>query len=334
MHRFERSTDERTAATAFRLPKAAGLAAILILPATASFSAAQTAPDATSAPAVSAASTAVPVNPIGANLNISPKRLSFDRTQRTASVYIFNQGTAPATFDIALIDRVMLPDGRITPLDEAMGEAGTKAIADRVHSAKPMLLTSPRRVTLAPGKGQTIRVRAAPGQDLSEAEYRTHLTVTTVPPRDLGYSAEQAAEAKPEELKFLVSSVFGLSIPVIVRLNDIDVAARIDNPRFSMAPASADGASPLRPTPQVTLDLVRTGAHSLFGNLEVRATKGRSGEVLGVARGVGVYTEIERRSVQIPLTRMPGKGEQIEIRFSDDDTAPGRLLAAGPLVTP
>jgi P pilus assembly chaperone PapD len=193
-----------------------------------------------------------------------------------------------------------------------------------------MLLTSPRRVTLAPGKGQTIRVRAVPGQDLSEAEYRTHLTVTTVPPRDLGYSAEQAAEARPEELKFLVSSVFGLSIPVIVRLNDIDVAAKIENPRLGMTTATADA----RATPQVTLDLVRTGAHSLFGNLEVRATKGRSGEVIGVARGVGVYTEIDRRAVQIPLTRAPAKGEQIEIRFSDDDTAPGRLLAAGPLVTP
>ena len=329
---FKRSNQTGGAAgAAYRLPKAAALAGVLILSATASFSIAQTAPDATSAPAATATATAVPVNAIGANLNISPKRLSFDRTQRTASVYIFNQGTAPASFDIALVDRVMLPDGRITPLDEAMASPDTQAIAGRVHSAKPMLLTSPRRVTLAPGKGQTIRVRAAPGADLSEAEYRTHLTVTTVPPRDLGYSAEQAAEQKPEELKFLVSSVFGLSIPVIVRATDPDVSARIENVKLGAVSASADGVAAARTTPQVTLDLVRTGAHSLFGNLEVRATRGRGGEVIGVARGVGVYTEIDRRAVQIPLTRAPAKGEQIEVRFSDDDTAPGRLLAAGPL---
>jgi hypothetical protein len=50
-------------------------------------------------------------NAVGANLNISPKRVTFDRADRTATVYVFNQGTAPATFDIALVDRIMLPDG-------------------------------------------------------------------------------------------------------------------------------------------------------------------------------------------------------------------------------
>lgn len=47
----------------------------------------------------------------GANLNISPKRVTFDRNHRSATVYIFNQGSAPGTFDISLIDRVMTPDG-------------------------------------------------------------------------------------------------------------------------------------------------------------------------------------------------------------------------------
>ena len=43
----------------------------------------------------------------GANLNISPKRVTFDRSHRSATVFIFNQGSAAGTFDISLVDRVM-----------------------------------------------------------------------------------------------------------------------------------------------------------------------------------------------------------------------------------
>ena len=80
------------------------------------------------------------------------------------------------------------------------------------------------------------------------------------------------------------------------------------------------------------LVLVRAGAHSLFGNLEVRGSRAK--EPLGAARGVGVYTEIDRRAIQIPLSRAPSKGETLEIRFSDDDAAPGRLLAVNSLAAP
>ena len=271
---------------------------------------------------------------IGANLNISPKRLTLDRTQRSASVYIFNQGSASATFDIGLVDRVMLPDGRIAPLDDSL-TSEELTVAQRVASAKPMLVAAPRRVTLAPGKGQTIRVRVSPGAELvPAAEYRTHLTVTTVPPRDAGFTAEQAAALRPGELSFSIRSVFGVSIPIIVRFAEPQLAAAIENARLHTANISADGISAPRPTPVATLDVVRSGANSLFGDLEVVAHKGRASEVIGAARGLGVYTEIERRTVQVPLGRAPRKGERLEVRFSDSDLAPGKLLAVGDLATP
>ena len=303
-------------------------AVCLAAPALTTSASAQDAPEAS--PAIQAG-----VEQLGANLNISPKRLTLSRTQRTASVYIFNQGSAPATFDVSLVDRVMLPDGRIAPVDDALAAPAMKPFADRVASAKPMLLAAPRRVTLAPGKGQTIRVRASPTAELAPAaEYRTHLTVTTVPPREAGYTADQLAALSPNEISFSIRSAFGVSIPIIVRMSEPQVAARLENPRVGVASLSADGLSAPRPTPVATVDVVRTGSASLFGDLEVIAHKGRSSEVIGAARGLGVYTEIDRRAVQVPLGRAPKKGERIEVRFSDSDTAPGKLLAAGDLVTP
>ena len=80
-------------------------------------------------------------------------------------------------------------------------------------------------------------------------------------------------------------------------------------------------------TPIVHFDLVRLGANSLFGNIEIRLQGQPRSQPLGVARGVGVYTEIDRRSVNIALSRPPAPGEHLEITFTDDDTAPGKALA-------
>jgi P pilus assembly chaperone PapD len=267
------------------------------------------------------------VTTVGANLNVTPKRVTFSRSQRSASVYIFNQGTTPATFDIALIDRVMLPDGQIMATEEAVQAPATKAHADKVKSAKDMLLVSPRRVTLAPGKGQTIRMRARDVPGAETGEYRSHLTITTIPPRDSGVTAEQISGGEPGELRIVINSVFGLSIPAIVRQGDVDVRANIENPRIEYANMSPDGDKPPQRTAVAVFEIARLGRNSLFGNFEVRPVGARGGDPLGVARGVGVYTELERRTVRIPLTRIPAAGEKLEITFSDDDTSPGKVLA-------
>lgn len=277
-----------------------------------------------------------PVTKVGANLNISPKRLTFDRAGKSATVYIFNQGSTPAAVDINLIDRVMLPDGQITPAEEAAAKIETKPVADRLQSAKPLLLATPRRAVLEPGKGQTIRVRVMPGAaaEVAKGEYRTHLTITTIPPKDLGLTAEQAAGVKPGELSFTVYSVFGISIPVIVRLGEADVRAAIDNPRLTWVDVADPKGGAAKRTPVLAFDIVRQGASSLFGNVEIRSAKSKGKEPIGLARGVGVYTEIDRRAMQIPLTRAPAAGETLEITFTDDDTFPGRVLAKSAYTAP
>jgi hypothetical protein len=265
--------------------------------------------------------------PSGANLNISPKRVTFDRNRRSATVFIFNQGTGPGTFEISLVDRVMLPDGQIVPITDTTNRPDAKAIADRVKSASSILQVSPRRVTLNPGQGQTIRLRiAAAPADPAVVELRSHLTITTLPPRESGTTAEAAASATgSSELRFQINALLGLSIPAIVRLNDPDIRAGIENARVTFELLNGPGGPR---TPTLSLDVVRKGANSLFGNFEVR-TQGQLRTVapIGASRGVGVYTEIERRSIRIPLNRAPEPDEHLEVTFTDDDTSPGRLLA-------
>jgi P pilus assembly chaperone PapD len=286
---------------------------------------AQTSPAQQAAVEPPAAATAV-------NLNITPKRLTFGRGERSASVYIYNQGSTPATFDIAIVDRVMLPNGDIKPLSEAETDAQLQPIVGRLRSADGMVLATPRRATLAPGRGQTIRVRVTPPTGAAAAEYRSHLTVTTVPPRDTGLTAEDAAAKASDRLSFRVTSVFGLSIPVIIRSGTADAQGTIRNARLTYADLSPNGIVPARRTPVVSLDLVRSGANSLFGNVEIRVKGGK--DPIGLARGVGVYTEIDHRSIRIPLQRAPAAGEELEIAFVDDDVTPGRVIAQMSVIAP
>ena len=264
------------------------------------------------------------VTNVGANLNISPKRVTFDKNRRTSTVYIFNQGSGGATFDITLVDRVMLPDGQIVAMKDTEGKPQEAAVAAQLKSAKDVLLVSPRRVTLAPGQGQTVRLRIGSVPEGATGEVRSHLTVTTIPPPTAGLSAEAAAAGAPNEISFQINSVFGISIPAIVRFSDPDVRAGIENAHVDHAEVS-DGKTKRRQAYMV-FDLVRVGSSSLFGNVDIKA-KGGKGDEVGFARGLGVYPEIGRRQVRIPLQREPGSGDKLEITFTDDDTSPGKLLA-------
>lgn len=265
--------------------------------------------------------------PSGANLNISPKRITFDRNRRSGSIYIFNQGSAPGTFDVSLVDRVMLPNGQILPMADAQATPEGRDVASRVKSAQAILQVSPRRVTLNPGQGQTVRLRIAGAPaDPTAVELRSHLTISSLPPRDSGTTAEAAAANAPNgELRFQINALLGLSVPAIVRLNEPDIRAKVENARITSEQLSGPKAPS---TPVLSLDLVREGANSLFGNLEIRAQgQPREGPAMGLARGVGVYTEINRRTIRIPLSRAPAPGEHLEVTFTDDDTSPGKLLA-------
>ena len=266
---------------------------------------------------------------INAFLNITPKRLTFDARRRNGQVVLLNQGTEPVTVDIAMIDRVMLTDGQIFTLEDADKRPDGKAAVARLKSAKDLVQISPRRATLQPGRAQTVRLRMSTLPDATGGEYRSHLTVTTLPPRDTGATAEAAAApGGANDLRFNITAVYGLSIPVILRPADADVRATLEGAKLEFPEVSVDGRAPPKRTAVLSLDLVRAGASSVYGNFEVRVVGEKKGaEPLGLARGVAVYPEIARRMVRIPLSRTPAAGEKLEVTFTDDDTSPGKVIA-------
>jgi hypothetical protein len=128
------------------------------------------------------------------------------------------------------------------------------------------------------------------------------------------------------QLAVHVVPVFSISIPLIVRQGPVEVHAALEAPRLSVE-RSPNGRQNVA---IVAVELARLGASSVYGNIEVR----RGDEVLGSVRGLAVYPEIERRAVEIPLSKMPPAGAALSVVLIDDDTEPGVELAKAVLTVP
>ncbi|ONQ41059.1 hypothetical protein, partial [Burkholderia cenocepacia] len=87
--------------------------------------------------------------------------------------------------------------------------------------------------------------------------------------------------------------------------------------------------------PALAVDVLRRGADSIYVDLEVRDSRqGRSGPPVGAMRGFAVYTELDRRTVLVPLSRKLASGDRLELVLKDADGPEGHVLATGSFVAP
>ena len=251
------------------------------------------------------------------NLNISPKRVVFANANAATAVYIFNRGDEPVTYRIELVDRVMLPSGEIRAIRDLDSDAASKQLASGFKSAADMVQFSPRRITLAPGQSQAIRLRLLRPATLPDGEYRTTLTVSALPPEDAGLTAEQVAGPDNGKLGLKAVALFGVSIPVIVRQGQLVSHAHFEQVRVGGTEAH--------------LNLVREGQGSVYGDIEVHE-KNAKGPLVGLVRGVGVYEEVASRAVDIALTRPVKRGEPLALVYRDDSDVDDVILANEPIL--
>lgn len=210
------------------------------------------------------------------DLLVAPTRLVLDG-RKANEIILNNTGDEPATYRISVEFRRMTSDGDLTEVSEPNAEE--KAAAD-------MIVYAPRRVTLAPHEPQSIRIAARPPQGLPDGEYRVHLLFRAVPPPNPVVAAS-TEPVKGVHLRLI--PIYGVTIPVIVRLGNLQASAGISDVRLEEKGGK----------PAVGLELSRTGTRSTFG--EVRVLKPGVKDPVAINRTVAVYTEINRRHVSLAV---------------------------------
>jgi len=219
------------------------------------------------------------------DLLVAPTRIILDG-RRGTEIILNNIGDDVATYRVTVELRRMKPDGTL--------ETVTTPNA-REAAAEAMILYAPRKVTLPPNQPQSIRINARAPQGLTDGEYRAHLLFRAIP------ESRPVTDTAPKQgVSFRLTPVYGVTIPVIVRLGNLSATAGIAN----VAKINEGGK------PVIALDLSRAGERSTFG--EVRVTKAGLAEPLAVAGGIALYTEIDKRRVTVP----------IDARFAAQATGP------------
>ena len=238
------------------------------------------------------------------DLLVAPTRIILDGRKGT-DIVLNNIGDEPATYRISVEFRRMTTDGDLQDVSEPTAQE--KAAAD-------MIIYAPRRVTLAPNQPQSIRIAARPPQGLADGEYRVHLLFRAIPP---ARPVSPPGAEKVEGLQFKLIPVYGVTIPVIVRLGTLEAKAGIAN----VALGSKDGRR------AVELDLSRSGSRSTFG--EVRVLKAGEKDPIAIQRAVAVYTEIDKRHIAVPFSDA-FKGEAagpVTIQYVETYNDGGRVIA-------
>jgi len=242
------------------------------------------------------------------DLLIAPTRLVLDG-RRGGEVILSNIGNEEATYRVELELRRMTPEGELEPVESVDANLTEKAALEMIRYA-------PRRVTLPPDEPQAIRISARPGAELPDGEYRVHLSFAALP--KVRPIAPLAEGAPAQGLAINLIPIYGITMPIIIRKGQLEVTAGLANP---VIVETAEG-------PAFSIDISRSGTASVYGDLLVY--RQGNDEPVFVARGLGVYPEIDNRhsTFAIPPDQAAAMRGPVRVELRDPIQTGGALITS------
>ncbi len=257
---------------------------------------------------IAAAACSRPAPPAHAagDLLVAPTRVILDGSRGT-EVVLNNIGAEPATYRVSLEVKRMTAEGGLDEIDEANANAAERAALD-------MIAFSPRRVTLPPNQPQVIRIGVRIPEGLAPGEYRAHMLFRAVP--DAAPAVADPAKPKGEGVSIALTPIYGITIPIIVRVGDLAATAKIGE---AWVGDTRDGLA-------FNFHLTRTGNRSVYGDIAV--TRPGVAEPLLLARGIAVYPEVGERTVslRVPAEVAAKLKGPVQIRYSEDREVGGATI--------
>ncbi|HLN21845.1 MAG TPA: hypothetical protein VK213_12200 [Bacteroidales bacterium] len=247
------------------------------------------------------------------DLLITPRRVVFEGNTRSIDLNLANTGRDTAVYAISLVQIRMTDEGAFETITEP--EPGQKFADQNIRFF-------PRQVTLGPGESQVVKVQLYRQNQLATGEYRSHFYFRAVEnKKPLG--TEQPL-SDPNAISVMLKPVFGITIPVIIRVGDIKASVTISDLSFSMVNDTV---------PNISMLFTRNGDASIYGNLTFYHVSSSGTETkIGVANGVAVYTPNKSRRFKLNLSRIPGvdytKGMLKVVFTSSTDIKPEKYAEA------
>lgn len=239
------------------------------------------------------------------DLLITPKRIIFDGSKRSEEINLANIGTDTATYMISFVQYKMNEDGKF--------ELASDEDTTQKYSSKN-LRYFPRTVTLAPNEAQSVKLQLIKKNELLPGEYRSHLFFRAMErPRPLG---EEEAQKADSVISIHLTPVFGISIPVIIRLGETSLKMKFSNASFLMNGNDA----------VIKITINRTGNISSYGDIKVdHIAADNKVTNVGFVKGVAVYLPNNKRNFSMLLSKVPGvdlHSGKLRVVYADQSAIP------------
>jgi hypothetical protein len=222
------------------------------------------------------------------NLLLTPRRIVFEGPTRSIDLNLANVGQDTATYAISIVQIRMTEAGNFETITEP--DPGQ-------YFAGQNLRFFPRSVTLGPNETQTVKIQLVRANQLSPGEYRSHFYFRAVP-KEKPLGEDEVAAADPNAISVMLTPVFGITIPAIIRIGESTTKVNITDISLDQITDTI---------PRLSLTFNRTGNFSVFGDLAVDhiSPQGKVTRV-GAANGIAVYTPNTLRRFRFNLTNVTG----------------------------
>ncbi|HZE85045.1 MAG TPA: hypothetical protein VE035_12100 [Puia sp.] len=217
------------------------------------------------------------------NLLLMPRRVIFEGTKRYEELNLANTGRDTARYVISLMHIRMKEDGGFEEINQPDSGAD---FADK------FIRFFPHSVTLGPSESQVVKIQLTKINELTPGEYRSHIYFRAIPNKaPLGESKPAADSA----ISIHLVPIFGISIPVIIRVGETSAKVSLTDISVHMAEDTL---------PMLNVTFRRTGNMSVYGDISVDYTSiyGNTHHV-GSAKGIAVYTPNQVRKFQLSLDK-------------------------------
>lgn len=252
--------------------------------------------------------------PAHADLLISPQRVVLDQNTRQAVISLHNPGTLERHYRIEWVERRLTDEGELLAIPNG----------ENPLSLATMVRFSPRRVSVAPGATQTIRLDYRPPAGLASGEYRSHLLIKQEPRTD-GQGGTEVMRGEQEGLSFRLDAMLSFAVPIFARHGEGSAQASI----LAVEPSSQirDGKS----EPALKVTLGRSGEFSSYGRLVIYQQMNANSPVEQISEmgGVALYREVNSQQKVVSLK--PGTqlapGSSIRVTYEGEGAERGRVFA-------
>lgn len=216
------------------------------------------------------------------DLLLFPKRIVFEGTKKSQTLNLANSGRDTVRYLISVVQSRMTADGGFETISEP--DSGQ-------YFANKYFRFFPRSVVLGPNEAQSVKIQLVNTGGLPDGEYRSHIYFRAEADKKPLGEAEAIKDSTSISVQLV--AVFGISIPVIIRVGESTTAVSLSEASFEFKKDSI---------PSLKITFNRTGNMSQYGDISVDHIS-LQGKVtrIGMAKGMALYTPNPVRHINLLL---------------------------------